>query len=373
MAKSQRRSEAIWIESKKYWQVKVQKDGVRKAFTSSITGKRGKHDAEGKADDWLESNTSGDIKFEAAWKIFMEHTKETTGTANYNNRDSLGRTWLLPTLKKKKLSMITQYDMQSCINNASKAGKSKRMCVNIRSTLMTFSKYARTCRWPLEQPYDMVIPRGAPVGQRKILQPDGLGKLFTFDTVTRYGKYEQAFFIYAWRLTVVLGLRRGELCGLKWADLSDGILHIDRAINNINEVTRGKNENARRYIALPEIAKNIVDEQREMLKKSGLISPWMFPDEYGERLDSNHLYKCWSKYRNQHGLDCSLHELRHTFISIVKSDMPVALLKATVGHSEDMDTFGVYGHEVDGDMQQTANIIDKVFTRLLPSKTSKQE
>ena len=27
--KGERRSEAIWIESKKYWQIKVQKDGVR--------------------------------------------------------------------------------------------------------------------------------------------------------------------------------------------------------------------------------------------------------------------------------------------------------------------------------------------------------
>jgi len=53
-------------------------------------------------------------------------------------------------------------------------------------------------------------------------------------------------------------------------------------------------------------------------------------------------------------------------ISIVKSDMPAPLLKATVGHSETMDTFGVYGHEVDGDLQRAASIIDNVYNRLLP-------
>lgn len=45
---TKRRSEAIWIESKAYWQIKVQKDDVRKAFTSAVKGRKGKHEAEPK-------------------------------------------------------------------------------------------------------------------------------------------------------------------------------------------------------------------------------------------------------------------------------------------------------------------------------------
>lgn len=42
---TKRTAEAFWIESKSYWQVKVQRNGVRKAFTSSIKGRKGKHAA----------------------------------------------------------------------------------------------------------------------------------------------------------------------------------------------------------------------------------------------------------------------------------------------------------------------------------------
>ena len=367
MATTERRAEAIWIEKKKYWQVKVQKDGERKAFTSSTPGRKGKHEAEAKADEWLETGAT-DMRFSLAWAQYLTTVKDTTGQANYENRESIGRIWLMPTLKNKRLSAITQQNMQECINAAGKAGKSKRLCINIRAALVSFCRYARTCRWKLEQPFGLTIPRNTTTKERNILQPGELKTLFTRDTITRYGKERPAFFIWAWRFAVVLGLRRGELCGLKWTDLNNGVLHIDRAINNLGIETRGKNENARRYIALPQIAIRILDAQRANLRTAAIVSPWMFPDEHGERLDSNHLYKCWAKYRAQHGLHSSLHELRHTFVSIVKSDMPVALLKAMVGHSDDMDTLGVYGQAVDGDMTQTAAIIDNVFNRLIPSK-----
>jgi len=54
MAK-ERRAEAVWIEARSRWQINVQRDGKRKTFTSSTPGRKGKHEAEGKADDWLEA------------------------------------------------------------------------------------------------------------------------------------------------------------------------------------------------------------------------------------------------------------------------------------------------------------------------------
>lgn len=360
-------SEAIWIEKKGYWQIKVQKDGVRKAFTSSVPGRKGKHEAENKADDWLEKGTQ-DMRFDKAWGIYMDNVRKTTGTANTANKDSIGRMWLLPKLGNRRLSTITQHNMQSCIDDAACAGKSKRLCVNIRASITSFCHFARTCRWEIEQPFDLSIPRNAPTKNRAILQPSDLQLLFSCDTVTRYGKESQAFFIHAWRFIVILGLRRGELCGLMRSDLENNILHINRSFNNLGEETPGKNENARRYIALPTIAQKILRDQQEMQKQRGIISPWIFPDESGERLDSNHLYKAWAAYRKCHGIEVSLHELRHTFVSVVKSDMPIALLKSMVGHSTSMDTFGVYGHELEGDLQQTANIVDNVFSRLIDLK-----
>ena len=32
----------------------------------------------------------------------------------------------------------------------------------------------------------------------------------------------------AWRLFALTGIRRGELCGLKWDDVNDGYIHVRR-------------------------------------------------------------------------------------------------------------------------------------------------
>lgn len=364
---TRRISEAIWIESKSYWQVKVQRDGVRKAFTSSIKGRKGKHAAEAKADVWLESGTT-DMRLDEAWAQFLAYHKDHNGTSNYENIEINGRLRILPLLRLKKLSKITPVMWQQCLDEAAAAGLSRRSCLNIRQSITAFITFARRNRWTVETliPGDLQVPNSAaPTKQKNILQPEDLKILFSVDTCTRWNRIEPVHYIYAFRFLTVTGLRRGELCGLKREDVRNGILTISRSINSYNEVTSGKNDNARRVIVLPKIAQNILDEQRLMLRREGIISPWLFPDEDGDCTDPKIFYERWDRYRKQHGISSTLHELRHTFVSANKADMPLELLKSIVGHSVSMDTIGVYGHEVDGEKLRAAGIVDDVFDRLL--------
>ena len=48
-------------------------------------------------------------------------------------------------------------------------------------------------------------------------------------------------------------------------------------------------------------------------------------------------------------------------ISVAKSDMPEQLLKRIVGHGASMDTFGVYGNDVDGDLERAAVVLDGIL------------
>ena len=131
----ERRAEAAWIESKKYWEIKVQKNGVRDSFRSSTKGRKGKHEAEAKADKWLATGTT-EMRFSEAWKLFLEDTEKNTGTGNYHNMEKHGRLYLMPSLKLKKLSAITPLDWQKCINamatEQKKAnGKTRKPCFSI--------------------------------------------------------------------------------------------------------------------------------------------------------------------------------------------------------------------------------------------------
>ena len=78
-----RTNEAVWLEKYNRWQIKVQKEGIRKTFTSYTNGKLGKREAENKADEWFMSdyiNTS--IRFGKAYEMFYEEKLLLTSVDN---------------------------------------------------------------------------------------------------------------------------------------------------------------------------------------------------------------------------------------------------------------------------------------------------
>lgn len=361
-----RKNEAAWIEARHRWQINVQQDGERKTFTDQTPGIKGKVACERKADKWTDDATNKDVRFKVLWDLFLAEAKEMTGTENYIKHEQMGRLWLLPAIKHKRISSITNQDWQTCINKAFKQGKSKKSLKNIRASITAVYRYAKKDKYPLDRPEDLTIPADAPEGERTILQPDKLKLFFTEDTINDHGKTTGCFFIHAWRFLVLTGLRPGELAGLKRGeDVADSVLKIQRAINRLGETTKGKNKRARRTIVLSQRAVDELAEQEIILKRRGIISPWLFPNEDGTALDTIHMSRKWRTYRRQHGITCTLYELRHTMISISKADVPEQLLKAIVGHGKSMDTYGTYGHEVDGELSRAATLINKAFDVVL--------
>ena len=362
-----RKNEARWT-AREEWRIDVQSDGQRKSFYSSVKGRKGKIQCERKADEWLEDNSDflSNPRLEDLWNDHLKEVKRTTSEANYIKNEQLGRLYLLPDLGNKRIASITIQHWQNCITAAGEKGLSKKTCENIRGAITVLYRYARKNRVDMERPELLAIPRTAPVGQRKILQPDQLKTLFHTDWITHWGKKEPCFYIHAWRFTVLTGLRRGEVCGLQWEDIQNNVLHVKRSISSTQKTTQGKNENARRYIVLTGLMQSEIDEQRALLKKNGIISPWIFPSPAGSVINTNNLYNQWQSYREQHGIESSIHELRHTMISIVKTDIPETLLKQVVGHSKAMDT-GIYQHVVDGDAERASTLINDVFHRILDS------
>lgn len=77
------------------------------------------------------------------------------------------------------------------------------------------------------------------------------------------------------------------------------------------------------------------------------------------------------KLKEERNLPGTVYSLRHTFISMMKSVMPEQTIKDIVGHSVSMDTFGTYGHIVDGDAKRAAEIIDLTFTEAKKSDHSR--
>ena len=342
---------------------------MRKAFQSSTPGRKGKREAETKADEWLESGRS-DMNFMLAWQQFLAYQLNHNSRASYVHHESIGRNYILPNIKTTTISKIRPLHWQRCIDMAVDKGLSFSSVTNVKNTIYLFLAYADRMRWRTMPIYkrDLTLDKAPEPKEKHILQPEEIKALMTCDTVSKRGKECPAFYIYSWRFIALTGMRRGEVYGLQWDDLNESVVSIHRSINKSNEITSGKNRNARRKVILSAMAMEVLDAQREMLKDKGIRSKWIFPDEWGERSDPNRVYVHWRYYCKAHGIQSTIHEMRHTYISIMKNDMPEQMLKDLVGHSVNMDTYGVYGHVVNSEMERAKGIMDSAFARVLGSE-----
>lgn len=201
------------------------------------------------------------------------------------------------------------------------------------------------------------------------MQPEDVVKVFTQDETVLRGRRVKDRYIHAYRLQILTGIRPGELIGLdiqrSLADLSKNVLHIWRSVNIYNEETEGKNKNAIRDVVLSPMAKyEIVAQLLQVGKAAGSLF----------EIESEATYrKRFARYCESNDIPyVSPYEMRHTFISIAQK-LPEGELKALVGHSQVMDTFGVYGHEVKGYKEDTAARLEDIFhVLLLQGKEDKQ-
>ena len=356
--------DARWDESRQYWRVNVQQNGNRKTFYDSTPGRKGKKLCEAKAQDWLDSNAPGDIRFDAAVERYMEFKKRRVKPQTLDGYERNFRLHILPKLGKKKLSALTQMNYQAVMDDLADKGYSQGLIRAVWGQLSDLTKFCRKSGWQAAVLECLDLPNEAKAPKpRKALQPEHLAILFSDDPSARNDRF---YHLNAFRLAAIIGLRRGELVGLRWDDIKDGTLTVQRSVDPHGNISTPKTENGYRTICLPGHALKVLEDQRKYLMLRQIVSPYVFPNSFGNVSIPGTILISWQGYCRAHNFPpYCLHELRHTAISLYKADVPVELLKAVVGHSASMDTFGTYGHTLSTDGERTAAAMDAVLTNIL--------
>lgn len=356
-----RTNTAAWSEKYSRWQINVQKDGKRKSFYSSTPGRTGQREANAKADAWLDHGiSSSGERVSDLYAQFQAEQKDIVGTSEYNHVEGFGRNWILPNIGRKKVVDLCDGDIQRILDKAAGMGRSKKTIQDINGIINRFLKWCRRNKKTIYRPDDVHIPDSARLKGKKVLQPSDLSILFSVDTTIYKGKRIKEEYIHAFRFQVLTGLRPGELRGLRREDIQGNLVQVQRSVNVHGETTRGKNENAIRSFVMSELSLEELEAQlREYPSESGFIFEMLKPQA---------VWKHWKRYCMSNGMtETTLYELRHTFVSVAKT-LPIGEVKDLVGHSQSMDTFGIYGHALTGEDIETAQKINGLFERLLPPK-----
>ncbi len=307
------------------------------------------------------SDTGNRKKISVLYAQFIETKKDSTSQSHWKGVVSRWRNYIEPYIAEMEIRKVNENDLQNIINKAySNRNLAAKTLKNIRADLIAFIKFCRKERVTTLMPESLTIPASAKRPKKCIVQPQDLVKLFSIDTTLYRGKRTQEPYIHAFRLEVLTGLRPGEINGLEWIDIVGHDIRLKQAKNVFGEITQGKNENAVRRVPLSELACMEIEAQRNLTGDQVSVFNISCLQTY---------YKHWLRYLESNGMEKTTpYELRHTFVSIVKK-LPEGLVKSLVGHSRSMDTYGIYGHEIEGEAEEIAQRVNCLFTTILSYQT----
>ena len=141
-----RTNTAQWMEKYNRWQIKVQKDGVRRTFYSSTPGRKGQREANAKADAWLDDGIQGgNLRVEAVYPQFVASIL----SANERERaKDMGRLYLLPAIGRKRVESLREDDFQTILDRAAACGVSgkplsRKTLSNLASVMRGFVRFCR--------------------------------------------------------------------------------------------------------------------------------------------------------------------------------------------------------------------------------------
>lgn len=303
------------------------------------------------------------IWFEKWLEVFVKPLKK---KATYNQYKILYEQHVMPVLGFRKLSGIKPYDIQSVIAKMNEKKRASKTMKHVKSIMnIAFSKAFDEKLISLNPVVKIEIP-ARQAKPRKVLTPEELSKLFK--------AMEKSRWIWAVKLMLVTGLRRGELLALKWTDIDfpNKRLTVDES-NSSTGVGDTKSAKVH-YVPLSDKAIEYLNMQKtqlekeynpiiynDELKKSALV----FPNKSGVMIRPDSFYTMLStRFAKKAGIKASPHCLRHTFVYMTRESMSIKELQAILGHDESTTTLDIYGDIVNDSTIKTAAKIDDVFSKV---------
>ena len=171
-----------------------------------------------------------------------------------------------------------------------------------------------------------------------------------------------------YQLGLMTGMRRGELAGLKWANVNLASKHL-QVVNTLQRITgqglmngQPKTERSRRSIALSPDTVSLLHEIRgkQMTQQLEVADAWtdsgyVFTHPDGMPIDPNLATRAFKKMVTTAGLPkLTIHGLRHTHATILlEQGVNPKVVSERLGHASVATTMDIYSHVLP-DMQEKA-------------------
>ena len=234
---------------------------------------------------------------------------------------------------------------------------------------LLFSAYKQAIRWQLvsRNPVEATDPLRA---TRKDMELWTGAQAAHFLDTARPHRLFAAFY-----LVMATGLRRGELLGLRWADISERELYIRQQLTYRKGAfvfTPPKTAQGTRRIAITSDVYAVLETHRKAqeAQRAGMVELWpdtglVFVSEAGTPIHPRNFERSWGQLKKAAKMtDARLHDLRHLHVSLlVKQGIDPQAIADRVGHTDASFTLRRYSHMFEEHRERTAISLDVLLGR----------
>lgn len=251
---------------------------------------------------------------------------------------------LLPTFGHLPLDGITAGDVHAWFDRYSEKapGGANRTLDVLRQIL----NHAVACGHQDSNPARGVVRNASPLRTRFLSRIEVARLRAALNTHRGRGSGRQQADII--RLLLLTGCRKGELVGLKWSEVSEGMLRLRDS------------KTGPRLVYLNDQARRIIIRQ----PRNG--GPFVFPSLSDSSRPRSSELSLWRKVRREARIeDVRLHDLRHTFAThAVMQGVPLPIVSQLLGHSRSRMSLR-YAHAGDRETEAAAERIGTTLASVL--------
>lgn len=324
------------------WRIKIQVDGKRYSCTGAT--KKEAQEKAAKIYAGFQMEKRSPLTVGKAIDNYISSIEKILSPTTLEGYRVIRRNYLKP-IMDLQLSDLTNAEIKNAIAQDSLAGRSDKTLRNAHGLLSaTLAEYRP----------DFVsharIPKHKKKKDVRIPTEDELQRIWN---EVKGSKYELPILLASW-----LGLRKSEIKGLKFSDVENGTLHIQRAVvkSDIGYTEKApKTASGNRCIRLPEPIEKLIRD-----------IPHESDDEYIVKAAPNTIYNNFIAACKRANVEpCRFHDLRHFAASEAHSlGVPDKYIVERMGHATDNMLKTVYEHAMKDKVDKFAKAIDEHMTKL---------
>lgn len=181
-------------------------------------------------------------------------------------------------------------------------------------------------------------------------------------------------------LALVFGLRREEICGLRWEDIDfeNNTLSVRNTVTEYaGKVYRDgdtKTRSSRRDLYIPEVTADYLKQLKEKQEQSGIDTGKVCAWSDGKEVKPAYITRASMRFLKACGYEgVRLHDLRGTVLSILARKLPIKNVQTFAGHNDVHTTLKYYVHVMDEDKRETAGVMADFLRGCSESCSEKKE